>query len=664
MKALLSTLCVMMTFYTYSIAQCELLVWADEFDGTSLDTDKWSYQTGAGGWGNNELQYYTDRADNVTVNTGFLEIIALEESYMGADYTSGRIRTIGNGDWTYGRFEARLKTPFGRGIWPAFWMMPTDNFYGTWPASGEMDIMELLGHQTDIAYGTCHYGVSNDHQQLGSNFTLSSGEFSEDFHTFALEWTANALKWYIDDNLYFSISDLDVAPYEWVFDQDFHFILNVAVGGNWPGNPNGATTFPQALEVDYVRVYQHLPDIKIQGDDYVHTSDLTRTYSLPNVSGSSYFWTVPNGATITSGQSTNEIQVTFGSTGGNVACTFSSDCGTETKSIPVEVNDNFWQNPDFEEDYAHWTNRTSGGGAATFLIETTDIQQGLQSAHVDVTTAATNPWDIQLSRSGFSLVSGTLYTLSFWAKANTNGVQLPVAFINPNDFTWYAGSTYTLTDTWTNYTLEFEAPASTEVLFNLDLGSAVAEFYFDDFSFSRSNLLPVDLLTFSARQVPNKNEVQLDWVVTNAFDAHFYDIEFSNNDLQFEKIARINGFSSGVTEQQYTFIHRNPVSDINYYRLKQVDLNGDFMYSPVIAAEYTKKERPLVFPNPATEYIYLPINGRTTLTIYTATGKLIKEDIIEGNGNELYDIATLVPGAYLINCIHNGQSQSFLFLKE
>lgn len=664
MKAFLSAFCLIICFYTPSLSQCELLVWADEFDGPSLDTEKWSYQTGAGGWGNNELQYYTDRVDNVSVNAGFLEIIALEENFMGADYTSARIRTIDKGDWTYGRFEARLKTPFGRGIWPAFWMMPTDNVYGTWPASGEMDIMELLGHQTNIAYGTCHYGTSGNHQQLGSNLVLNEGDFSEEFHTFALEWTATSLNWYIDNSLYYSVSNLDVAPYEWVFDQDFHFILNVAVGGNWPGNPNGATAFPQTMEVDYVRVYQQLSEIDIQGDDYVHTSDLTKTYSMPNVSGSSYFWTVPVGATINSGQSTHEIEVTFGTTGGEVTCNFSTPCGTDTKTMTVEVNDNFWQNPDFEEDYVHWTNRTSGGGAASFLIETTDVQQEQKSAHVEVTSTATNPWDIQLSRNNFSLKSATLYSLSFWAKANTNGVQLPAAMINANDYTWYAGTTYTLTDNWANYTLEFESPATAEVLFNLDLGSTVAEFYFDDFSFSESNLLPVDILNFSARQVPNKNEVQLDWIVTNAFEAHFYDVEFSTTGLQFQKIDRINGRSSGILEQAYTFTHRNPIPGINYYRLKQTDQNGSFIYSPIIAAEITKEEQPVVFPNPASDYIYLPIDGTTKLALYSVSGKLIKEEVIEGTGNVLYNIASLNKGTYLINCIYNGQHSFFLFLKE
>jgi len=240
------------------------LIWSDEFEGTELDLSKWSYQYGTGasdglsGWGNAELQYYTDRPDNIFVQDGKLHIVALEESFAGMDYTSARIRSINNGDWRYGRFEASIKLPEGQGIWPAFWMMPTDAVYGGWPASGEIDIMELVGHQPNVLHGTIHYGPP--HTYSGGSYTLPSGNFSDDFNTFAIEWENGEIRWYVNDIHYhtetnwFSESQDFPAPFE----QRFHFLLNVAVGGHWPGSPDATTEFPQQMVVDYVRVYQDI----------------------------------------------------------------------------------------------------------------------------------------------------------------------------------------------------------------------------------------------------------------------------------------------------------------------------------------------------------------------------------------------------------------------
>lgn len=240
------------------------LVWSDEFQGNELDNEKWSYQFGTGaadglsGWGNAELQYYTDRPENVFVQDGQLHIVAKEEAYGGMDYTSARIRSINNGDWRYGRYEVRAKMPEGQGIWPAIWMMPTDAVYGGWPGSGEIDIMELIGHQPEVVHGTIHYGPP--HTFSGGSYTMSGGNFSDDFNTFALEWEHGELRWYINDMLFHTETEWfsDGQGFPAPFDQRFHFILNVAVGGNWPGNPDGSTSFPQEMIVDYVRVYKDM----------------------------------------------------------------------------------------------------------------------------------------------------------------------------------------------------------------------------------------------------------------------------------------------------------------------------------------------------------------------------------------------------------------------
>jgi beta-glucanase (GH16 family) len=237
------------------------LVWNDEFDGTSIDDSKWSHEVNANGGGNNELQYYVDRRENSFIQDGKLVIKAIKETYTGTEgtreYTSARMRTAGKGDWKYGRFEIRAKLPIGQGMWPAIWMLPTDWEYGGWPASGEIDIMELIGHEPWRVYGTLHYGGSSDHQYSGSNYNLSAGLFSEDFHVFTLEWDATEMNWYVDGNHYLTKTDWYSTgqPYPAPFDKRFHILLNVAVGGNWPGYPDETTVFPAQMEVDYVRVF-------------------------------------------------------------------------------------------------------------------------------------------------------------------------------------------------------------------------------------------------------------------------------------------------------------------------------------------------------------------------------------------------------------------------
>ncbi len=239
------------------------LVWSDEFDGSELDTDKWSYQLGTGaqfgltGWGNNELQFYTDREDNVHVEDGMLHIVAKPESFRNMNYTSGRIRTINKGDWKFGKFEFRAKMPEGQGIWPAIWMLPTDEVYGGWPKSGEIDIMELLGHEPSTIHGTVHFGPDwPNNQQRTRRFTLDEGKFSDDFHIFEIEWLEDEINWFVNGDKYYTITPETLGNQNYPFNEEFHLILNVAVGGNWPGNPDSTTEFPQSMIVDYVRVYQ------------------------------------------------------------------------------------------------------------------------------------------------------------------------------------------------------------------------------------------------------------------------------------------------------------------------------------------------------------------------------------------------------------------------
>lgn len=239
------------------------LVWQDEFDGAGLDPTRWSVQTGDGcdlgicGWGNNELQWY--QADNATVADGVLTLTARREEAGGKSFTSARLRTAGKGDWKYARVEARARLPHGQGLWPAIWMLPTDARYGGWAASGEIDIMEFKGHEPATVHGTLHYGGEwPNNQSSGDSFTLPSGTFADAFHTFALEWEEGVFRWFVDEELYQTQTHWNTAgaPFPAPFDRRFHLLVNVAVGGRWPGDPDASTEFPQRMEIDWIRVYQ------------------------------------------------------------------------------------------------------------------------------------------------------------------------------------------------------------------------------------------------------------------------------------------------------------------------------------------------------------------------------------------------------------------------
>lgn len=234
-------------------------IWADEFDYTGLpDPYRWNLETGGEpNWGNNELQYYTDTENNVRVDNGLLTITAREEIFNDFDYTSARITTQNKFDFRYGRIEARIKLPSGQGLWPAFWMLGANFSNVGWPACGEIDIMEMVGgdNKDNTVYATVHWENQGQPANFGQSYTLPFGIFADDFHIFSVEWDSQKITAYVDDIQYYEI---DITPADLSeFQNNFFIILNVAVGGNWPGPPNASTSFPQTMEVDYVRVYKN-----------------------------------------------------------------------------------------------------------------------------------------------------------------------------------------------------------------------------------------------------------------------------------------------------------------------------------------------------------------------------------------------------------------------
>lgn len=236
------------------------LVWNDEFNDSQVNLIDWVYEVNADGGGNNELQYYTSRAENSFVNEGNLHIVAKRESFTGPDgardYTSARMTTQNRQTFQYGIIKARIKLPYGQGLWPAFWMLGDNISQVGWPKCGEIDIMEMIGGgngRDNVVYGTLHWD-SNGHAEFGRSFSLSSGIFNNDFHEFTINWDSEKIEMLVDGQVFNTVVITNASMSE--FHQPFFIILNVAVGGNWPGAPNNQTVFPQEMIVDYVRVYQ------------------------------------------------------------------------------------------------------------------------------------------------------------------------------------------------------------------------------------------------------------------------------------------------------------------------------------------------------------------------------------------------------------------------
>ena len=254
LKSGLFFLFILMVIPFHSQGQFWNLVWADEFNGVGINVTDWNFETGTGnsGWGNNEWQFYTARPENAFVQNGFLNIVAKKENYAGSSYTSARMTTQAKQSWKYGKVEARIKFPLRQGVWPAFWMLGSNFSTVGWPQCGEIDIMEHVNTSSDV-HGTIHWDI-NGHNYYGNSTTLSD---PNQFHIYSIEWDINGIRWFVDGLQYNSANTFNNINGTEEFHEPFFIILNMAVGGNWPGYPNPNDPLNDTLFVDYVRVYQN-----------------------------------------------------------------------------------------------------------------------------------------------------------------------------------------------------------------------------------------------------------------------------------------------------------------------------------------------------------------------------------------------------------------------
>ncbi|MBM7580299.1 carbohydrate binding domain-containing protein [Jeotgalibacillus terrae] len=432
------------------------LVWHDEFNGTEIDRSKWMFEIGNGftdangtfvsGWGNNEKQYYTDRPENARTEDGQLVITALEEEYEGFSYTSARLKTKGLFAKTYGKFEMKASLPTGKGYWPAFWMLPEEDRYGGWAASGEIDILEAKGSQPHHAIGTIHYGETwPNNKYTGAEYTFPDGSTIADEHVYAVEWEPGEIRWYVDgvltqtQNNWYSKEQNAAAnhTYPAPFDQPFHMLLNLAIGGNFDGDPTEETMFPQSMNVDYVRVYD------LTGRAY-------QTPELPVVEAEP----LPEGAKLPLED-------------GNLVYNndFTEDTGTVkgVEGLPGTDHWYFLALPDF-------------GGQASLSL---DELNGQTFAKADIQNGGSQPYAVQLIQD-VTIGKGRYYKVSFDAKSTANrDINVKVSGDADRDYATYSSSeSFSLTDDVQSYEMTFQMTEETDIKarleFNLGLSTLPA----------------------------------------------------------------------------------------------------------------------------------------------------------------------------------------------
>ncbi len=491
------------------MAQNRQLVWADEFNGSSIDPSIWQFESGQS---NDNVQFYTNRQDNAKITDGVLQIIALKESYQGFDFTSAHIRTEKAQYWRYGRMEASIKVPGTNGFVPAFWMLPVDNKYGWWPLSGEIDIMEHPSNEITKIYGTVHTGKYNlfDGPLLPQGDVVDVPDAESAFHLYAVEWTPEKIDFYVDDQKYYTFMNDNGATDTWPFDQPVYIILNLALGGGWVGTPDESSVFPAIMEVDYVRVYQDLNEVEIQGADFVTYNTESVTYHLGDIEGADILWSLPGGARIVSGQGTPQIAVDWGIFGGEVKAEMDTGEGTILKSHSVRVSPNYIKNMGFEKGVKYWQSAAGFPSKANFTINTDVVHSGDNSIFAEVTDTGSNPWDVQLSQRDLMLQGGTEYQAGLQVKSEATQDQISAVVINASTFAPAGQKSFTPGQEWGSYEFTFTAPSNMSAAFNIDMGSHTGNYHFDDISLTTSELTDLNLV-----KNPDFFDGELSWDLVN-----------------------------------------------------------------------------------------------------------------------------------------------------
>lgn len=471
---MMKTFPILLLLFSYTLpAQINWVeVWADEFNYEGKpDSTKWGYDIGNSGWGNEESQYYTDEIENAYVTGGNLIIETINEEYKGADFTSARLSTKNKGDWKYGKVEVRAQIPTGKGTWSAIWMLPTDNVYGGWPNSGEIDIMENVGYDPDKIHWTIHTEAYNHKINTQQGKSVSFTDVYDDFHIYGLEWYEDSLIFTFDDVSYFTFQKESNSSDVWPFDQYMHLLLNTSVGGTWGGLQGIDTSaYPQQYKVDYVRIYTAAKDTSHY---LLHLNQGTHGTTVANQENGylAKKSSISITATADEGHDFVRWKGTYSSTSNPLQFSLESDV---TVSPVFQKKGELLINGEFEESFNQWN--TYAGKHTTFIDSN-------ESVLIKSTAASTYPWDVQLIQSGINLQDGHTYLFEF-----TISTQDDITFktgVGQNEDPWasYTSKDINIGDTTITYSMEFTTSLSNpQARVYFDLGKAVGEYTIDNIS--------------------------------------------------------------------------------------------------------------------------------------------------------------------------------------
>ncbi len=474
---------IILVFVLYVSVLCasKTLIWSDEFDYTGLpDSTKWGYDVGGNGWGNRELQYYTrKRTENARVEDGNLIIEARKEPFTGKEYTSARLVTMEKGDWLYGRIEVRAKLPRGTGLWPAIWMLPTDWEYGNWPSSGEIDIMENVGYDPQRVHFTIHTELYNHTRGTQKSSSILIDDPYTTFHVYAVERYDDHIDFYCDDTLRYTFNNENTGSKTWPFDQRFHLLLNVAVGGSWGGAQGVDTTiFPQKMIVDYVRVYS------LNGGSGPFTLTIDKI-GMGSVTIQPSQETYDSGTVVKVIAHPEEESEFFGYTG-NI--TTHTDTTTLIMNRNIKATAIFKPigelilNGDFSSGAMLWLPVGNYGGSGEGSVVNGEYQ-------IKVTNPGTDNFHIQFNQEKLHLVKGAQYTLSFDAYAQSPRDFSAAVNMSASPWTTYFKDTCSLTNQKTRFTYTFQIKNETDTnaRVEFDCGGNSSTIFLDNVSLKRSD---------------------------------------------------------------------------------------------------------------------------------------------------------------------------------
>ncbi|HMP98746.1 MAG TPA: family 16 glycosylhydrolase [Cyclobacteriaceae bacterium] len=644
-------------------AQCPVLVWSDEFDGSGLpNPDYWTFDLGQSGWGNQEIQNYTNNLANVRQEDGKLIIDAFK---TGTTWTSARVKTQNRISFTYGKIVFRAKLPTGVGTWPALWLLGNNISTVGWPACGEIDVMEHIGRNQNVIMAAIH-NSSSFGNTVNKGQTINNTASTE-FHEYAISWNKDRIIFYVNDVPYYTYNPANKTNATWPFDLPHFLIMNLAIGGTLGGavDPNLSAA---RMEIDYVRVYEERPDLKIEGKNFVFENQKNLVYTAPDYGeGITYNWTVPDGANIVSGQGTNEIKVEWGTADGTINLTVEGETGCTNNSTSFVVSTIV--NPtglrytieDFSNTLLNGWSKNNNGINYEVNNNRLAVNYSVNSlSHIQYNMPkAVNLSDFGIIKIPIAVTQGaTLPKLLLTLRDGEGNETITTNFDIP--ITRNDGNTYTFTYNFDGQWSSNNPPVNPESIKALRIYklSGQSSFQIGNINAYNSKSLPVPPENLSV-SITEQGEIALFWEDnTNATSFNLY--RSNSADGNYTKIQ------SDIKTHEMPLII-NQANQVSYYKLSGVNANGESDLSTAIeiVASITSVEesvaKPLaVFPNPSNGSFFIQGNDQEiySLNIFNALGK--KQAFTSNKSNELLqvDLTDNKPGIYFI--VFNQSLQTYV----